>query len=266
MGVEDRLIKLAAFDVDGTLKDKDFLPESAAEALQKLQAAGVTLALCTGRSDFEVTPLREALNIDWTITCNGSLVAQNGERMFGISFDPTVIRQWRETAAKLEHGMLMYGASGMYMNRANDPLLKRVQEQISLIEPVVLRHDDSVPDIYQCIVFCREEEETAYLGDRRNDFYIHRWESWAVDFNPKGTNKSVGLRWLAAHLGVNPSEVAVFGDGMNDLEMFAFAGVRIAMGNAVADLKRIATHVTKPLHEDGVAYAVDRWILPQIER
>jgi hypothetical protein len=256
------LIKLAAFDVDGTLKEKEYLPASAAAALGKLRAAGVTLALCTGRSVYELAALRRELGIAWTIACNGSLVARDGEPVFGRPFEPSVIRRWLATAARLDHGVLLYGAHGMYVNRADDPLFRQAQAEIGMLEPEVLAPETPLPDIYQFIVFCSEAEEAAYLGERRDDVYVHRWRTWAVDFNPPGTNKSFGLRWLAEHLGVHPHEVAVFGDGINDKEMFQYAGIGIAMGNAVEEVKRIATHVTKPLREDGIAYAVDRWILP----
>ncbi|MNR44396.1 Sugar phosphatase YidA [compost metagenome] len=82
-----------------------------------------------------------------------------------------------------------------------------------------------------------------------------------MDLNPNGRNKAVGLRLLMDHLQLLPEEVAAFGDGANDFEMIAEVGTGIAMGNAVDELKQKARFVTKSLREDGIAYAVDTWIL-----
>lgn len=49
-----------------------------------------------------------------------------------------------------------------------------------------------------------------------------------------------------------------FGDGLNDLQMIEYVGTGVAMGNAVPELKEIADFVTKPVDEDGIAYAVKR--------
>ncbi|ULL14035.1 hypothetical protein DVH26_05980 [Paenibacillus sp. H1-7] len=74
-------------------------------------------------------------------------------------------------------------------------------------------------------------------------------------------NKAVGLRKLMDHLGIRPEEAAAFGDGHNDFEMIELVGSGIAMGNAVDDLKAKARYVTRSLKEDGIAYAVDKWII-----
>lgn len=258
------MIKLAAFDVDGTLRDNEVLPASTVEALRTLNEQGVALTLCTGRSDYEMTSLREILGIEWAITCNGSHVAHNGKTIFGHAFEQQTVQHWLEVAEQRNQAILMYGEAGMYINRENDPDFLQAKKEIGLLEPTLLRAGEPAPAMYQCIVFCTEEEESAYLGDRREDYYIHRWRTRAVDFNPKGMNKSVGLRQLIQHLGLGAHEVAVFGDGKNDLEMFECAGLGIAMGNGIDDIKRIARHVTKPLHEDGIHYAVHKWILPAI--
>ncbi len=52
------------------------------------------------------------------------------------------------------------------------------------------------------------------------------------------------------------SDTYAFGDGLNDLQMIEYVGTGVAMGNAVPELKEIADFVTKPVDEDGIAYAV----------
>ncbi|CAG7652267.1 Cof-type HAD-IIB family hydrolase [Paenibacillus allorhizosphaerae] len=255
------MIKLAAFDVDGTLRERDYLPDSTRAALQLLKENGVALALCTGRSEFEVVSLREELGIDWAITCNGSHIGFRGKTVFGNAFPAQTVRRWLQEAERFGHGLILYGSELMYTNQRENPYFVQAQQEIGFMEPVLIQSIDEVPDIYQAIVFCSEQEEAAYTGGEHNRYYLHRWRPWAIDINPGGMNKAVGLQQLLDHLGISSEEVAAFGDGLNDYEMIESVGYGIAMGNAGEELKEKARFVTKPMKEDGIAYAVNEWIV-----
>jgi len=255
------MIKLAAFDVDGTLRDRDMLPESTREALVRLRERGVELALCTGRSEYEIESLRAELGIDWAVTCNGCRIAYRGQTVIGRTFPRELVKEWIGVAERLGHTALLYSDDRMLINRADAPLFRKAQDEIGFMEPELLSPGSELPEIYQFIVFCEEGEQSAYTAASREPLYVHRWRPWAVDFNPSGMNKAVGLRKLLEHLKLTPEEAAAFGDGLNDLEMMELVGTGVAMGNACDELKDKATFVTRSLHEGGIAYAVDRLIL-----
>jgi Cof subfamily protein (haloacid dehalogenase superfamily) len=255
------MIKLAAFDVDGTLRDRDYLPESTRAALHKLKEHGIALALCTGRSEFEMKSLREELEIDWAVTCNGSHIGHQGETVYGNPFPKAMVTEWLQEAARLNHAVLLYGAKRMFINRLDAPLFRQAQQEIGFMEPDLIGSYEEVPDIYQCIIFCSEAEDAGYLDAYRDSCYIHRWRTWAVDVNPNGMHKALGLKRLLDHLRLAPDEVAAFGDGLNDLELLESVGTGIAMGNASDEVKAKARFVTKSLHDNGIAHAVETWIL-----
>lgn len=255
------MIKLVAFDVDGTLRDHEFFPESTKAAILKLKEHGIAVALCTGRSEYEMESLRHELGIDWAITCNGSHIGYHGKTVFGNAFPQATVAHWLKEAERLNQSLLLYGSKLMFTNQQDAPYFQQAQREIGFMEPVLLKSGEEVPDIYQCIVFCKEADEPFYTGKSAESYYIHRWRPWAVDINPNGRNKAIGLQLLMDHLQLLPEEVAAFGDGLNDLEMIAEVGMGIAMGNAVDELKLKARYVTKSLHEDGIAHAVDTWIL-----
>jgi Cof subfamily protein (haloacid dehalogenase superfamily) len=80
-----------------------------------------------------------------------------------------------------------------------------------------------------------------------------------IEICPPGVTKATGLAVVAAHLGVDPSEVLVFGDMPNDLPMFEWAGwSRVAVANAHQQLLAAADEVTEACHEDGVARYLER--------
>jgi Cof subfamily protein (haloacid dehalogenase superfamily) len=73
--------------------------------------------------------------------------------------------------------------------------------------------------------------------------------------------KGRALATLAAHLGVPSDRIMAIGDQENDLVMLEFAGVGVAMGNAIDTVKAVANHVTTSNNEDGVAVAIERYVL-----
>jgi Cof subfamily protein (haloacid dehalogenase superfamily) len=255
------MIKLVAFDVDGTLRERDYMPESTKRAVVELRERGVTLTLCTGRSEYEMASLREELGIEWAVTCNGCHIGRNGKTVAGTKFPKETVEHWLELAEKRGHALLLYGAELMLSNRPDDPRFLRAREEIGFLEPVKLNPGEEVPDVYQCIMFIDEEDEPAYLGENRETYYLHRWRPWAIDVNPGGMHKAAGLKRLLELLGVKPEEAAAFGDGFNDLEMLEYVGVGIAMGNAPDRVKAQARHVTAHMHEGGIAHGVREFIL-----
>ena len=81
---------------------------------------------------------------------------------------------------------------------------------------------------------------------------------------PKDIDKASSLERLRLQLGLERAEIAACGDGLNDISMIQYAGLGIAMANAQEAVKRVCDFVTKSNEEEGVAYAIDRFILSLI--
>jgi hydroxymethylpyrimidine pyrophosphatase-like HAD family hydrolase len=82
-----------------------------------------------------------------------------------------------------------------------------------------------------------------------------------LELVPEGVNKWQGLQVLMAHLGVSQDGLMAIGDGGNDLEMVANAGIGVAMGNAVRQVKDAASLVVSSNDEDGIAEAFEKFVL-----
>ena len=78
---------------------------------------------------------------------------------------------------------------------------------------------------------------------------------------PLGTTKATALSRLVEILKIEPSEIMAMGDANNDIEMLQFAGLGIAMGNASDYVKSLADDITASNEEDGVARAIEKYIL-----
>jgi Cof subfamily protein (haloacid dehalogenase superfamily) len=90
---------------------------------------------------------------------------------------------------------------------------------------------------------------------------INRSQSYYLDITDPKANKGEAVRSLCQRIGVDLRRTAVIGDMINDVAMFAQAGLSIAMGNATAEVKARANAVTDTNENDGFAKAVHRFVL-----
>lgn len=84
---------------------------------------------------------------------------------------------------------------------------------------------------------------------------------WTSVTNSKAT-KLHGVVKVAELLHIHPDEIIGVGDGYNDYPLLSACGLKIAMGNAVPELKAIADFVAPSVEEDGVATVIEKFILP----
>ena len=97
----------------------------------------------------------------------------------------------------------------------------------------------------------------------RESFEVIKSRDMLLEFMPKGVTKAYGLSLLVRDLGLKQTEVMSIGDEENDLSMIEYAGMGVAMGNAVAQVKAVADIVTATNEEDGVAKVVETYILQE---
>ena len=87
---------------------------------------------------------------------------------------------------------------------------------------------------------------------------------WAVDFTQSGVDKGSGIARMGEMLGVDPANMACVGDSYNDLPMLRACGLPIAMGKAPEELVAMASHIAPTVGENGLAHAIDHYILPRV--
>jgi len=90
---------------------------------------------------------------------------------------------------------------------------------------------------------------------------IYRSAPFFIETMPLGVEKSASLALLLKNMGLGPENLMACGDGWNDLPMIRYAGMGVAMGNAVPEVKQAAKYVTADNEHDGVGLAVEKFIL-----
>lgn len=99
-----------------------------------------------------------------------------------------------------------------------------------------------------------------------SDISVHRMDSWYkgyewIDVTDAEATKLHGIVEIAKLLGIQTHEMIGVGDGYNDFPLLMACGLKIAMGNAVAELKAIADFIAPSVEEDGVATVIEKFIL-----
>lgn len=263
-------IRLMVSDVDGTLvnREKQVTPTTV-EAVRRLREAGVAFAAVSARPPRGMRILVEALKLDLFGGFNGGSI-QRG--------DFTLVEQHFVAAEAARKGIEMMAPRGAYVWVfaddewfITDPGNAYVASEIRTVafQPtVVAEFGDHIARAGKLVFSSTdfdmlaesEPELQALVGAGAT---ARRSQAKYLDLTPPGTDKGYAARAFARHFGVPMDEVAVIGDMANDLPMFAVAGLRIAMGNATAEVKEQADFVSVSNDENGVAHAIEQFVLPR---
>lgn len=240
------------FDIDGTLVDmeKKHISEKAVETLQRLQKNGILLAIATGRSPAAL-PVFEGVEFDVFVTFNGSCCYDHEGDIFTSPLPPQDVQTLIRNAAALGRPVSVASRTQMLSNGTDQDLTDYYA--IVKSKPLISDAFDALAkgEVYQLLMGCRESDWPAILKGAPGA-KIAAWWDRAVDIIPAAGGKGIGIRKVLEHYGLTPDDAMAFGDGNNDIEMFEAVGHSVAMGNASADLKAIASEVCGTCAEDGI--------------
>ncbi|MBQ2818737.1 MAG: HAD family phosphatase [Clostridia bacterium] len=261
-------IKLLSLDLDGTLlTDDKRITAPVKEALKKAEEKGVHVVLCTGRMLPSVTPLYEELELDSpAICCNGACVTlQDGTVIIHNAIDKDTVQRVLKYANDNGIYIQQFIDNKFYSQQSGE--LLSLYESRAKIKAVVV--DDIAalnmpadkllmiqrPDILDKLPLVQAAFPELNVLCSSNDY---------IEITHKDANKGKALKALGEYYGLNKDQIMAIGDGMNDLPMLLTAGHSVAMGNSVQEVKDACELETLSNMEDGVAYAVHKWILEDI--
>lgn len=240
------------FDIDRTLTaggyDKAYVPDSAKTALAKLRSAGHFLCLATGRSHAKAAGYMRELGFDNMVSDGGYGVTIGG-KLLGISPLPKdkivrLVRECREKGVawgiQIDNSTTRLVPDGRFQDETNDTFLD------SKIVPGLDPED--YPELFKAYVSCTPDVEAGIAALR--DLPHYRFFKEYVFVEPMA--KAVGIRRVMDHFGADYADAIVFGDSENDLSMFVDGWTKVAMGNAIDELKAKADIVTTDVDEDGI--------------
>lgn len=269
-------IRLVALDLDDTVFDskKHITPRTRA-AMRAALDKGVLVIPATGRTASGVPKeFSEMPGVDYLLTSNGASVVdqRTGRKLVHQPFaagDALAVYE----ALRGHDGMISIFVDGeAYFDEA-------MQKEVAHFTPPALRPylmtRRTVPEL------------GAYVAERAGEIekfsimypdLATRDAAWAavtaaceveattsmplnLELNAPGVNKGSALLALAGVLGLRPAQVMACGDSGNDLEMVRMAGLGVAMENATDAVKAVADYITADNNHDGVALAIEKFVL-----
>lgn len=265
--------KLICMDLDGTLLDEQKrVSPKAKECLKKAREMGVQIALLSGRMPLAIEMIEEQIGFSCIKASSaGTYILMDGKCISSQTLLPKIVLEIYYNYAK-KHGipLWVYQDTRWFVTEVDS----YVKHEIQLIhyEPEVVdihilakqwEKDCAGPNKIllgaeeTVIQQLKEELEAANLPGinfaKSSEVYL--------EIYPEGADKGSAVLTICDVLGITPQEVIAFGDQELDVPMLKVSGLGVAMGNAPMHVKAAADVVTRSNEEDGVALALEKYVL-----
>lgn len=270
-------IRLVALDLDGTVfnDEKEISPRTL-EAIRAAIAQGVDVIPATGRV---ASGIPEAFlkipGVRYALTSNGACVVElsTGRHLVNLPFEASLASEIYDIVSTTGGSLGIFIGGKAYTDHfgANEgiafmpPALRRYLRESRIVtddmHAVIAAHPNNVEKF--SITYADSAARDAAWQAVASRFPVEIATSIPnnMEINAPGVTKGSGLKTLADALGLTMEQVMACGDSGNDLTMIRAAGYGIAMGNATPDVLAAARYVTDDNNHDGVAKAIETYVL-----
>ena len=259
-------LRLVVTDMDGTLIDGEgHVPEGLMEAVTGMRDAGIVFAPASGRQLANLRAvLGSAVDDSPLIAENGSFVVHGGEEIHSDTISAqdakaaiTMTRRLVDSGHDV--GAVVAGKYCAYIERSDAAFLEQTRLYYEALEIVEDLNDIPLDEVLQVAVFDFDDVEngssqalTAAVPHVQTVVSGMHW----TDMMSARASKGRALAALQARLGVLPEQTAVFGDYLNDLDLYDHADLGFAMRNAHPGIHAAAAYTAPANTEDGVLRTV----------
>lgn len=272
------MVKLIAIDLDGTLLDSSHQVSGVTKAtLAEAKSHGVKIVLCSGRPIGGMRQYLEQLQLtdaeDYVIAYNGAFTqkTKSGEVITEISLQHDDLKELYNLSLELDTPMQYFDIETLYTPNKEISTYTVYEAYLNNI-PLEYRPVDEYPS-NQIITNIMYVNDPMKITQTLKNIPKHLYEKYAVaqsapffmEFTHPEATKGNAVKKLADKLGIKQSEIMAIGDNGNDISMIEYAGYGVAMKNAIPEVKAVAKYDTLTNNEDGVAYAVQKFVLDALK-
>lgn len=250
--------KAVIADVDGTLIEPGTLPSHKVslrlrKAVKSLHKKGIYFGLATGRSLDFVDGLVKPLGI------KSLLILDNGAKIYDC-LNEIYLHEFylaEKQVVKVMQDLQVFNDIIYYVNDSQRSVFEtKKKHNFDKVSKIMVLHvvPERAEKIYQTLIKNSQISVTKSIS--RHDPVAE-----SIHITHLNAKKEIALEFVASFLHLKLDEIVGIGDSYNDLEFLSKCGLKIAVGNALPEVKKIADYVVSPYHEDGVAEAIERFIL-----
>lgn len=262
--------KLVALDVDGTIVGRDLaISPRVREAIERMQAAGTAGCLVTGRMYRATIPFARELRINTPLICyQGAAIIDpaTDEVLSHSALASDIVHELIALTERDRMHLQLYRNDEYYCETRDR--FSELYAALSMTQPVIvpsLREAFAYSPATKAVVITDEPVAAKYVVTLARAFEgratVTRSLPEFVEVLDPAADKGRALRFVASRLGVDMSDTMAIGDSWNDAPLLEAAGYAVAMGSSPQELKAIADSVVGDLAHDGVAEAIDKYVL-----
>ena len=272
-------IKLICIDMDGTLlKDQQNISKENKDAIKEAVSRGVHVVITTGRVYNCAKLYSDEIGLKTPIIAsNGAFIGgSNGEIIYNNPLSCKEVNDFLKTTNK--YGLCSYLTANFGIVSTTElpenHIYKVLNNRLKSDEKIkleVIKNIEDACNLYPDELLkgvCIEKEDKERLLKAKDELKklspnLEIVSSWDDNFEimKKGSSKGEAVAQLAKYLNLKSDEVMCIGDSENDLSMIEYAGIGVAMGNALDEVKEAAQYITAPNTESGVAKAIRKFVL-----
>lgn len=268
------MYKLIAIDIDGTLlNDIHQVPEEVKITLREAKKQGVKIVLCSGRPIVGMRQYLDEVGLtdpeDYAIAYNGALIlnTNSGDVVANNSLDYQDLIKLYGLSLQLDTPMHFFDIDYVY---TPNTLISKYTVLESYMNDIPLKYcniEDFPSDLpIPCVCFVNDPEKLSQAIENIPDYYKEKYAfvqsaPHFSEFTHPEATKGNAVKKLAEQLGIKREEVMTIGDNGNDFSMIEYAGLGVAMENAIPELKEIANYITLSNNEHGVAHVIQKFVL-----
>jgi len=271
--------KYLFFDIDGTLiLHGEELRDSVRDGIRLAKANGHSIIIASGRARCAIPSAIQALEYDGLIASAGAYVEYRGKSLFHQPMQKEKVDPLVAFLEKHAATLMLETNDRSYLTETS---LRNFREEIKrewhldeaeeqkdageLMHTMEIREDLKGVDSVNKVLYFKADAGLEEIREQFGEHFtvipssvVNQEDIRSGEISEKGMHKAIGMKILLQKLGVEPEDTVAFGDGWNDVEILQQAGVGVAMGNAVDDLKAVADLVTGTVSEDGIYQAFKR--------
>ncbi len=262
--------KLITIDLDDTLLKHDLtISERNIKTIQAAVQKGVKVTLASGRPTKAIAHYLDALGLDLPV------IAYQGARIVDTKTNEVMYKKELEYnqaipiikfAEKIGVHCNVYIDDTIHIEKKN----KWAEMYANLLKVVPMKEVGKLSDYIKSsttkVLFVDEHErlqeikpEAEKVVDESIQVYFSKPNY--LEFTNKYGTKGQAVKYLGDHFGIKQEEIMAIGDSYNDITMIEYAGLGVCMSNGPEDVKEIADYITLSNEEDGVAHAIEKFIL-----
>jgi hypothetical protein len=265
----NRGIRLIAIDLDGTLLNSaGQLPRHSCHLIQKAFGQGIRIILSTTQNYKDVERICAVLAIDDPIICsNGAYIFEEpgGALWQKLCLPVPVAERICQVADENNWELSISNGELTYFNQRPGQEMGQLAENIEVVPSNCQALVDQPHRILTWQPQALEGLRTICLKEfqgvcRTEIFYRPDGELHSLGIFAWGADKGSALAFVLAKIGISTHQVMAIGDNRNDLPMFDLAEVKVAMGNAIEEIKQVATIIAPSNEDEGVAWVLENYV------